>query len=102
MDSIQRFLVSDWENLQEEFFLQAQALLANSSSISFPQHDPPIHKHLICNLAFGRVGEYFWATCALAPFSFTPTFSDTTSTFTTLHLESNGYFPFFLEDYEPN
>jgi hypothetical protein len=38
----------------------------------------------------------------LAPFSLTPTFSDTTSALTALHLESNGYFSFFLEDYEPN
>jgi hypothetical protein len=27
---------------------------------------------------------------------------DTTSTFTALHPESNGYFLFFLEDYESN
>jgi hypothetical protein len=38
----------------------------------------------------------------LAPFSPAPTSSNTTSTLTTLHLESNGYFPFFLKDYEPN
>jgi hypothetical protein len=32
------FLTSDWENLQEEFFIQAQVLLANLSSIPFPQN----------------------------------------------------------------
>ncbi len=31
-----------------------------------------------------------------------PTSSNTTSTFTALHPKSNGYFLFFLEDYEPD
>jgi hypothetical protein len=30
----------------------------------------------------------------------TPTSFNTTSTFTDLHIESNKYFPIFLEDYE--
>jgi hypothetical protein len=38
----------------------------------------------------------------LAPFSFAPTFFDITSIFTTLHLESNGSFLLFFEDYKPN
>jgi hypothetical protein len=38
----------------------------------------------------------------LAPFFSTPTFSETPSTFTTLHSKSNNFFPLFLEDYEPN
>jgi hypothetical protein len=38
----------------------------------------------------------------LAPFSPTPTSYDTTPIFTTLHLKSNGYFTFFLEDLELN
>jgi hypothetical protein len=29
-------------------------------------------------------------------------FSDTTSTLTTLHFESDGYFPLFFKDYKPN
>ncbi len=44
--------------------------------------------------------EYFQATYALAPFFLAPTSSNTTSILTTLHLESNGYFLLFLEDYE--
>jgi hypothetical protein len=39
---------------------------------------------------------------ALAPFFLVPTSSNTTSTFTALHPELNGYFSLFLEDYEPN
>jgi hypothetical protein len=38
----------------------------------------------------------------LAPFSLTPTFSNTTLVFIALHLESNGSFLLFLEDYKPN
>jgi hypothetical protein len=40
------FLANNWENLQEEFFLQAQVLSTSLSSILFPQHDLPIHKCL--------------------------------------------------------
>jgi hypothetical protein len=36
----------------------------------------------------------------LASFAPTPTSFDTTSVFTTLHLKSNGYFSFFLKNYE--
>jgi hypothetical protein len=35
---LKHFLISDWENLLEEFFLQAKALPTNLSSIPFPQH----------------------------------------------------------------
>ncbi len=76
----------------------AQALLANSNSIPFPQHDPLIHKHLLYNLALGCVGEYFQVVRALAPFFPTPMFFNTTSILTTLHLESNGYFPLFFKN----
>jgi hypothetical protein len=97
---LKHFLTSDWENLQEKFFLQAQALLANSNTIPFLQHDPPTHKHMLRNLTLGRVEEYSQAVHALAPFSLAPTSSDTTSFFIALHPESDGYFPLFLENYE--
>jgi hypothetical protein len=64
------------------------------------QHDPPIHKHLICNLVLGCAREYSRANHSLTPFSPTPTSSDTTPSFITLHFESNYYFPLFLKDYE--
>jgi hypothetical protein len=38
----------------------------------------------------------------LAPFSFASTSSTTTSTLTALHLELDGYFLFFVENYQPN
>jgi hypothetical protein len=38
----------------------------------------------------------------LAPFSDAFLSSNTTSTLTTLHFESNDFFLFFLENYEPN
>jgi len=64
-----------------------------------PHHDPQGHKRLRCNLILGRVGGYFRTIRTLAPFSLVHMSFDTT-TFTTLHLESYGYFPFFLKDYE--
>jgi hypothetical protein len=82
--------------------LRAEALLASSSSIPFPQHDPPIHKRLFHNLTLGCAGEYFRVARALAPFFPAPTSSNTTSILTTLHFESDGYFSFFLEDYKPD
>jgi hypothetical protein len=88
--------------LQEKFFSQAQALLASLNSIPFPQHDLPIHKHLLRSLTFGHVEEYFQAIRVMAPFFPAPISFNTTSTLTTLHPKSNGYFHFFLEDYEPN
>jgi hypothetical protein len=97
---LKRFLAGDWENLQDEFFLQAQALLASSSSIPFPQHDPPNQKRLLCSLALGRVGEYSQVAHVLAPFSLASTSSNPTLVFTTLHLELDGYFPLFFEDYK--
>jgi len=99
---LKRFLAIDWENLQEEFFLQAQVLSTSLNSICFPQHDPPTHKRLFHSLAFGCVREYSWTSWALAPFSPTPTSFDTTSALTTLHFKSSGYFLFFYKDYEPN
>jgi len=98
------FIVNDWENLQEEFFLWGQALSANSNIIPFPQHDPPIHKHLLRNLALGCAWEYSWATHVSKRwdhFLSHPTSSNTTLALTTLHLKSNGYFPFYFLNYEP-
>jgi hypothetical protein len=66
------------------------------------QHDPPTHKHFLHILNLGCVGEYFRTTNVLAPFSPTPTSSNTTMSFTTLHFELGNFFPFFLEDYKPN
>jgi hypothetical protein len=43
---LKHFLIGNWENLQEEFSLQAQALATNSNSMHFPQHDPSTHKCL--------------------------------------------------------
>jgi hypothetical protein len=99
---LKHFLVSNWEKLQKEFFLWAQALAANSNSIHFPGHDLPTHKCLLHNLTFGHAKEYFRVACTLAPFSLAPMFFNTTLTFITLHLESDGYFPLSLEDYELN
>jgi hypothetical protein len=88
--------------LQKEFFLQAQAFLARSNSIPFPQHDPPIHKHLFHNLTLGHVGEYSRVAHVLAPFFFAPKSVNTTLALTTLHPELDGYFSFFFKGYEPN
>jgi hypothetical protein len=66
------------------------------------QHDPPAHKHFFCSLVIGCAKEYSKTTRTLAPFSPTPTSSNTTSAFTALHIKSNGYFLLFLEDREPN
>lgn len=65
---VKRFVIGDWENLQEKFFLWAQALVASSSSMPFPQHDPLAHKHFVHNLVLGHVGEYFQVAHVLAPF----------------------------------
>jgi hypothetical protein len=62
----------------------------------FPQHDPPTHKRLFCNLAFGHVGKYFRAIRVLTPFSTTPTSSNNTLVFTTLHFIFRWLFPAFL------
>ncbi len=82
--------------------MQVKVLLTNSNSIIFPQHDPPTHKRLFHSLTLGRAREYSQTIYVLAPFSLAPMSFNTTSTLTTLHFESNGYFPLFLEDYEPN
>ncbi len=80
----------------------AQTLAINSSSMPLPHHDLQGHKHLCCTLILRRVGEYFRANYTFAPLSFTPMSFNTTLTLTTLHLKSNGYFPFFLKNYELN
>jgi hypothetical protein len=46
--------------------------------------------------------EYFQVARVLAPFILAPMSFDTTSIFTTLQFELNGYFPLFLEDYKPD
>jgi hypothetical protein len=96
------FLACNWENLQKEFFLQAQVFLTSSNSIPFPQHDPSTHKRLFHNLTLRHVREYFRVTYVLAPLFFAPTSSHTTLALTTLHLELNGYFSLFFEGYKPN
>ncbi len=65
--------------------MQAQALVVSSSSMLFPQHDPRTHKRLFHNLVFGCAGKYFKTICALAPFSSTPTSSNTALVFLTMH-----------------
>jgi hypothetical protein len=100
VDLIQSFFNVRLGKLAKGFFLQAQVSSASSSSIPFPQHDPPTHKCFFCSLALGHVGEYFRVTRILAPFSPTPMFFDNTLALTTLHLELNGYFLAFFEDYE--
>ncbi len=52
------FLMGEWENLQEEFFLRAQLWRVGLSSMLLPQNDPLAHKHHLHNLVFRHVGEY--------------------------------------------
>ncbi len=99
---VKHFLVGDWGNLQEEFFLQAQSLVASLCSMSFPQHDLPAHKHVFHNLVLGHAGEYFQAVHVLTPFFFAPMSLDTTSILNILHHELDGLFMLFLKDYKPN
>jgi hypothetical protein len=47
-------------------------------------------------------GNTFQVARVLAPFFPAPTSFDTTLVFIALHPKSNGYFLFFLEDYELN
>ncbi len=89
---------NDWENLQNKFFLRAQALLVSLNSIPFPKHDLLIHKCLFHTLTFGRVREYSQVVHILAP----STSSNPTLTLITLHLEPNGYILLFLKDYKPD
>ncbi len=96
------FLAGDWENMKDEFSFRTQALVANSNSVPFPQHNPLVHKRFLHSLVLGDVREYFKTTCALAPFFNTPMSFDTTLVFIALHPESNGYFLLFLKDYELN
>jgi hypothetical protein len=97
---LKHFLTNDWENLHETFFLQIQALATSSSSMPLPQHDLRVHKCVLRNFIFRCAKEYSQVTHVLAPFTPTPTFFDTTSILTALHLESNGHFPLFLKDCE--
>ncbi len=75
-------------------------MLTSSTSIPFPQHDPPTHKCLFHNLTLSHVGEYFQATHILTPFFPAPTSSDTTLVPTTLHPKSYGYFLLFLKEHK--
>ncbi len=88
----------------EEWFLQVWGLglglVASPSLILPPQHDFPTHKCLLHSSIFECVREYSQATCTLTPFSPTPMSFNTTSIFTILHHESDGFFPFSLENYE--
>jgi hypothetical protein len=96
VDLTQTFIRRRLGKLAKEFFLQAQAL----TTIFFFQHDLPIHKCLLCNLAFGCACEYFRVVHALAPFFLAPMSFDTTLDLITLHLKLDGYFSLCLEDYE--
>jgi hypothetical protein len=80
--------------------LRTQVLMASSSLMPLPQHDPLTHKCLLCSLILGRTGEYFRTTCTLEPFSPIPTSFNTISILITLHPNLDGYFPFFLKDYK--
>jgi hypothetical protein len=77
-------------------------LAASSSLVPFLEHDPPTHKCFFHNLILGHAREYFKTIHALAPFSPSPTSSNTTLTFIALYPDSDGYFSFFLKNYKPN
>jgi hypothetical protein len=64
-----------------------------------PKHDRLAHKCLLYSLILRHAKEYSRTTCV---FSLAPTSFDTILALIALHLESNGYFSFFLKDYEPN
>jgi hypothetical protein len=81
-------------------FFANPSFVGRPSSIPFPQHDPPPHKRLLRSLAFKCVGEYFWATHVVTPFSFTPTSFVTTLALIALHPKLDGYLSLFLKDYE--
>jgi len=85
-----------------EFFLRAQVLATYSNLVTLPQQDPLIHKRFFRNLVLVCVRDYSRAFQVLAPLSLAPTSSTTTSTLIALHFESDNYFLFFLDDYEPN
>ncbi len=76
--------------------------MENSNLVTPPQQNLPIHKRFLRNLVLAGVKDYSRAFQILAPLSFAPMSSTTTSTFIALHLELNNYLPFFLENYEPN
>jgi hypothetical protein len=73
---------------------------ASQAQCLFTQHDLPTHKQFLRNLILGGAIKYLSITCALTTFSPTPTSSKTISPITTLHIELNGFFPLFLEDYK--
>ncbi len=77
-------------------------VLATNLSSTPPQHDLLTHKCFLQNFIFECVGEYFWATHVLTPFFFAPTWFNTTLALIVLHIESNGFFPFFVKNYESN
>jgi hypothetical protein len=68
----------------------------------FPQHYLIAHKYFFYSLVFKRLREYFQAIFIMAPFSPTPTSTNTTSIVTTLHHKLDGFFLLFLKDYKPN
>jgi hypothetical protein len=86
--------------MQEKLFLRSQVLETSLTLVLHPQHDPITFKHLLHSLVLGHAREYFRTIQVLAPFSLALTSFETTLTLTTLHLESNGFFLLFLEDYE--
>jgi hypothetical protein len=86
----------------QDFFFVNPSFGGKFKFSAFSQHDPPTHECLLHSLVLGCVGEYFRATHALAPFSPAPISSNTTLIFTALHLDLDGYFLFFLKDYEPD
>jgi len=61
---------------------------------------PQLINTFFYHLIIGHAEEYSKTTYALTPFSFTPTSSNKTLILTTLHLDLNGYFLFFLKDYK--
>jgi hypothetical protein len=99
VDSIQAFLSKRMGKLVGGVFFVTLSFSGKFKFSASSQHDPPAHKCLFRSLVFGCVKEYFRTTHTLAPFSPTPTSSNTTSTFITLHPNSNGYL-LFLKDYE--
>ncbi len=90
------------ENASLQFFLWAQALITNLSSMFHARHDPLIHKCFFRNLIFRRAREYFRTASVLTSFAPAPMSFDATLAFIILHLKSNIFFLFILEDYEPN
>jgi hypothetical protein len=53
--------------MEEELFLQAQALMASLNSMPRPQYDFLAHKRILHNLIFKSAHEYFRTARVLAP-----------------------------------